>query len=138
MWLIYNIETGAQSGEWVADEPAPDAGMAAVQVPGSARMGISTWDAAARGFVDPVRLTRAQVQQLFTPAEWLAGAQAVLDPALDLALRAQLLALMQALTMVDSILLTEPLFVQGVPLWVAAGALASARQADVLAGIPPA
>ena len=136
MWLLYDILTGEQIGEWTEVEPEPQEGQAVAPVVASAAAGISAWSPVLRGFVEPVVLARHEIRALFTQAEWIAAEAVPLNASFDMQARATMAALLRALSMVDALRIDEPYFVNGLPLWVQLGVLTPARAAQALAGLP--
>ena len=139
MWLVYDAETGEQIGELLMQEPTnlPE-GQSAVQVPGSALVGVSEWRPAVRGFVDVPRKGREELLALFTTEELALMVQA--GPL-------EIIRLVLALSLVRvPIRSDEPFFVAGVTQAAATAIpggggstfLSEARAAAILAFQPPA
>lgn len=124
MWLIYDDTSGAQVGDWRAEQPAPPAGQSAVRVPGSAKSGVTVWDAEARGFVDALVLDYLGIWNLFTGSE---------KTAICLSSIPEVGALVKALPFVTAMRPTDVQHQQGIALLAGLGLLTPARAAEVLA-----
>jgi hypothetical protein len=131
MWLLYNVQTGAQIGDLLESEPTPAAGQAAVMVPGSALAGVTAWSAAQRGFVEVPLVDGPRMGAMLTWAEINAMAA---HP--DAAIRAIPLQWLLMIAFGRPQRVNSPLHIDTANALLAGGVLTTARHAQFLAGDP--